>query len=445
MIGDRVEFSELPFPSAWGVPVACRGRILVGGLAQGNREAYYLIDFDRRVVTSCEIDVGGYAAAMASYLRDRIAAEHLPYGLREHADVVPAYVQPHEGLELPDGRIAFALHNAGFLRELELTERHASSYPREPDFVPVMLSATNSLDRSGERLLFAETDLDARLARYADRATPLPTRLRAVDSGLRGAVATLCELETEEAVHEVKSCPDDRHVLLTEFCLVGRGEPPPASPDVFANAGPWAAYEAAGLERSRLYLVDGDAGTWSAIHPDGRTPGHVEFSKVDPSLFYLSCHNLSKCHGRLLLHGLGKLLAIRVAPPSLEIVGEYTDERFFRVTSHKVYEHRGQKRIAVTVFPNRFYILSDPDLRVIDDVELFEHAPLDAGGLVFCTLPPHVPIWIETSTDGRYVILVSNEVVYVYDQDRRELQRFTGYSFRGGFLGTAHIKNLDDP
>jgi hypothetical protein len=444
MIADRVEFSKLPFPAAWNVPTSCRGRILIGGLAQGNREAYYLIDFNRRVVESCEIDVRGYAAVMASYLRDRVPAEHLPYGLRDHAAAVPAYVQPHEGLELPDGRIAFALHNAGFLRELEFVERHAASYPREAEFTPVMLSATNSLDPSGERLVYAESDLDARLQRYIDRSTPVPTRVRTVDAGLRGSATTVCSLETEEAVHEVKACPDGRHILLTEFCLVARGEPPPASDDVFATAEPWQPYERAGLEHSRLYLVDGSAGTCSSILPDGRTPGHVEFSKTDPARFYLSCHNLSKCHGRLLLHGLGKLIAIRLAPPSLEVVGEFSDERFLRVTSHKVYEYRGQPRIVVTVYPNRFYILSDPDLAVIEDVELFPHPALEHSGLVFCTLPPHLPIWIETSADGRYVILVSNEVVYLYDQDHRQLHSFSGYSFRGSFIGTAHIKNLDD-
>lgn len=444
MIADRVEFSELAFPAAWDVPAACRGRILVGGLARGNREAYYLIDFNRRAVASCEIDVSSYSAAMASYLRDRVPAEHLPYGLRDHAAVVPSYVQPHEGLELPDGRIAFALHNAGFLRELAFADRHVGSYPRDHEFAPVMLSATNSLDSARERLVFAESDLDARLQRYIDRRTPVPTRVRSVDASLRGAATTLCRLDTEEAVHEVKTCPDGRHILLTEFCLVARGAPPPASDDVFAAAEPWQPYERAGLERSRLYLVDSSDGTCSAIHPDGRTPGHVEFSRTDRDRFYLSCHNLSKCHGRLLLHGVGKLIAIRVTPPGLEVVGEYSDERFFRVTSHKVYTYRGQPRIVVTVYPNRFYILSDPDLAVIDDVELFPHPALAGDGLVFCTLPPHLPIWIETSDDGRYVILVSNEVVYLYDQDERALQRFSGYSFRGGFVGTAHIKNLDD-
>jgi hypothetical protein len=443
MIADRVEFSELAFPAAWNVPVACRGRILVGGLGQGNCEAYYLIDFDRRVVASCEIDVRGYSAEMASYLRDRVPAEHLPYGLRDHAAAVPSYVQPHEGLALPDGRIAFALHNAGYLRELEFTERHVATYPREPAFAPVMLSATNSLDPSGERLVYAESDLDARLQRYVDRRTPVPTRVRTVDAGLRGGATTVCSLETEEAVHEVKACPDGRHILLTEFCLVARGAPPPASDDVFASAEPWQPYERAGLERSRLYLVDGSTGTSTSIHPDGSTPGHVEFSKADPAQFYLSCHNLSKCHGRLLLHGRGTLLAIRLAP-SLEVVGAYSDDRFLRITSHKVFAYRGQPRVVITVYPNRFYILSDPELAVLDDVELFPHPALDPSGLLFCTLPPHVPIWIETSTDGRYVILVSNEVVYLYDQDQRELQRFSGYSFRGGFIGTAHIKNLDD-
>jgi hypothetical protein len=439
----EVQFAQLNFPGDWSVPADCTGQLLVGGLDGGVAESYYLLDFDNRLIRHCAIDVSRYARAMTAFLQDNVSAEHLPYGIRSHDAVVYNFTQPHEGLMLRDGRIIVGMHNASYMREISFDQKHVSTYQSPEEFRPLMLSAQNSLDATGDTLFYSETNFADRLQRYTDRRCELRTTVKCVDV-YTGATREIGSVATTEAVHEVKLAPDQQSILLTEFCLMALANPPAHEDGIFNQVPKWDQYYAQGLEQSKLYCMDRDTGAHEAIEPTGYTPGHIEFSAVDPQRFYLSCHNLSKAHGKVILHGAGKLVVGRVSDSRVAQTEVFTNDSFFRVTSHKVFEYEGVSRIAVTVFPNRLYILSDPDLRIIADVELFPHEAVTANGLYFCTLLPHVPIWLDTSDNGRYVILISNEYIHLFDQKTSTLQSLRGYSFSGRFAGTAHVTNMKD-
>lgn len=442
-MSQEVRFSDMAFPQDWDVPSDCMGQLLVGGLEAGVREAYYLLDFDNHQVRYCSIDISAYAHGMTRFLESSIAAEHLPYGIRSHDSFVYNFAQPHEGLRLEDGRIVIGMHNASYFRELSFEQQHAGTFQSDAAFRPVMLSAQNSLSADGTLYFYAQTSLEDRLRRYVDRSIPLRTQVSCANVAT-GAVRKVGELSTGEAVHEAKLTPDESRIMLTEFSLVARANPPESRERPFEDVASWAGYESGGLDESNLYCVDRDTGHHAAMRVSARTPGHIEFSAVEPDRFYLSCHNLSKAHGKVILHGTGELIAGRVAGTAMEECHRLTSDEVFRVTSHKVYEYGGSHRIALTVFPNRLYILSDPELRIIENVQLFPHECIPAHGLYFCTLLPHMPIWLDASDNKRYVILVANQSVYLFDQQTSTLRSFQGYSYAGNFAGTAHVTNLSD-
>lgn len=442
-IADRVNFSDRFFPSEWNIPEDLTGRILVGGLSGWKDECYYLVDFDRRIIRNCTIDISSYVDDMARYLEQRVSVPKLPYASTSHRAAVFNFVQPHEGMALKDGRIIFATHNASYAREIEFDQGHVSQFSEQPRFVPQMMSATNSLDKAGDRMFYAVTDMDQRVRMYVNGPGELDTSVYSVDTQWRKS-EKIADIKTQEVIHEVKCCPNERFLALTEFCLTARGRFPDFSETVFKDYHLWNDYESKGLYTSSLYLVDRSAGTWSSRPVNDQTPGHIEFSNTDPDRFYLSSHNLSKLHGKLILHGRGSLITGSIASGVLSLTGGYSDPVFYRVTSHKVFSFEGEHFIAVTVYPNRFYILSEPDLRVVHDIKLYEHEAIGAAGLYFCNMQPHLPLWIETSDNGRYVILISNEYVYFYDMKTRNLESLQGYSFNGGFIGTAHITNMND-
>ena len=184
-IADAVSFSSRPFAQDWKLPSDLTGRILVSGYHLGKHECYYVIDFDRRVVDNCTIDISGYVADMADYLRRNLALEHLPYGGRSHEAAVYNFVQPHEGLALKDGRVVVAMHNSSYAREIDFSQRQVGQFSEEGRFVPQMLSATHSLDETGDHLLYAVTDMDQRMQMYRGERSTLDTGAFCVDTNWR--------------------------------------------------------------------------------------------------------------------------------------------------------------------------------------------------------------------------------------------------------------------
>lgn len=440
---DHSHYEERSFPSDWGVPQDCRGRIFVGGLSPENAEAYYLLDFDRRRICHWSITVDGYAREMAGYMQARMAAASLPYGIRHFLELTPNFLQPHEALELADGTIVVAMHNAGYMRILRTGESTAGAFPDGGRFAPVMLSATNSLSRDGGRLVYARWSLDDRIALYSGERQTIDVEIREVSSDQR-TERLLGRMEALDSVHEVKLDPSERRVLLTEFCLTAREPPPPNRAGVFDDAQSWQGYDRGGLADSRLYLVDLIDGRSASIVPSTKTPGHIELSHRRPDIVYLSSHNLSKANGRVILHGPGALTEVRVGAGRLDVAAQYTRPDFFRITSHKVFRRHDAVWVVATVYPNRIFLFDDATGRLQREVVLFESDVPSPDALHFSVLGHRIPIWLETSDNGRYVILTSNHHVYLYDVDCGEVREYQGYPFAGPFIGTAHITNLND-
>lgn len=440
---NNVEFTSRPLPTEWNIPTRLTGRILVGGLYEWRDECYYIIDFDNRIIRNCRIEVSDYVKEMAQFFEKTLSVGDLPYGSRSHRDAVFHFVQPHEGFCLTNGVVVVAMHNASYMRLIDFEKEEVSHFSHANGFSTEMLSATNSMNKSMDSIFYSVTDMEQRVRKYKGQAKNLDTQVRVLSSSLNNS-EVICKLRSIEAIHEVKICPDENFILLTEFCLTTPCKLPPAADGIFDNYQSWRDYEAHGLHKSNLYLVDRHNRNSCSIPVNDKTPGHIEFSDVDDNRFYLSCHNLSKGHGKLILHGEGNLTVGSIQSGKPELVGTYSDPKFYRVTSHKVFQYGDAKLIAATVYPNRLYVMSDPDLEVLQDVVLYPHEPIERGRLHFSNLQPHMPIWLETSDDGRYVVLVSNEYIYVYDLALKRLESHRGYSFNGSFIGTAHITNLND-
>ncbi|MFJ4388687.1 hypothetical protein [Pseudomonas soli] len=441
-ITDSAHFDERPFPSDWHLPDDLTGRIFIGGLRE-NRECYYLIDFAQKLIKSCIVQVDSYVSALSGYIEKQLVPDQYPYACGSSNAVAYCFVQPHEALELEDGRVVVGMHNCSYAREIEFSQRHVGHVSEQDGFVPRMMSAQNSLDRDTGEYLYTMTDMQQRLRAYGAGPQELDTELYALDTCWQSP-RKLASLHTLEALHEVKQSPDPRYLVLTEFCLAANVRPPCPEGDPFADPMHWQAYQAGGLQANRIYLVDKSTGQSQAQLVAAGTPGHIEFSRTDPSRFYLSCHNLSKAHGKLILHGQATLIAGTIREGVLNLEDQYRPKGLYRLTSHKLFIYQGEHYIVLSAYPNRFHIVRERTLQRTRDEQLFEHESIAPQGLHFCTLLGHMPLWIETSDNGRYVLLVSNELIYVYDMRHRTLRHVRGYSHHGAFSGTAHLSNFND-
>ncbi|NUN04303.1 MAG: hypothetical protein HUU57_00960 [Bdellovibrio sp.] len=438
---ESYSFAEIPFPKEWSIPEDCTGRILISGQGKSTYETHYLLDFSKRQILCCQINVDNYINELISYLKDRLPLQNLPFGATHFEVFAASFMQPHEGLETEDGRILVALHDTNFLRVINFETRHVGRYPEHNFFSPTIMSQTNSLDAKGENLFYSETSLDARIQSLID-GSPILTKVFEVGIDFKSK-RLIGELYTNEPIHEVKYCPDEQHLLLTEFCLRGKGKVPDYFPGIFEATKAWESYEQIGLFSGQLYSMNLQSGYHEKTFTECFTPAHVEFSGIERDTFFLSSHNLSKIHGKIALHGNGEIKRGRLRGGKVEWNETYTDPEFFRVTSHKVYSYRGRSKIAATVFPNKIYIFDEPKLQVTDIITLFEHETIPPNQFFICNPTAKTSTWLETSDNGRYLIAASNEYIYLYDQDQRNLNSLEGYNFCGPFTGTAHICNLN--
>ncbi|KRP67563.1 hypothetical protein [Pseudomonas orientalis] len=441
-ITDNAEFFEKNFPTDWTIPADLTGRVFIAGLRE-NKECYYLVDFAQRTIKSCVVSIDDYIATFSKYIEQNLSNSNFPYACKSSTAVAFSFVQPHEGFELADGRVVVGMHNCSYAREIDFSQQQVGHMSEQDAFIPRMMSAQNSLDRVNGEYLYTMTDMQQRLRVYGGEKLELETELYSVDTAWNKP-RKLASLKTLEAIHEVKQTPDPDYVILTEFCLTAQGSAPVLEEDPFATYSLWREYELAGLQTNRIYLIEKNSGSVSASEVDGKTPGHIEFSRADPERFYLSCHNLSKAHGKLILHGEAKLLGGRMHKGELQFSKHYHPKGLYRLTSHKLFSYKGENYIVLSAYPNRFHILLESSLHLHRDEQLFNHEPIEAEGLHFCTLLGHMPIWIETSDNGRYILLFSNELIYIYDMQSHSLNHVRGYSHHGLFVGTAHLTNFND-
>ncbi|MDC6382022.1 hypothetical protein BW687_017785 [Pseudomonas graminis] len=441
-IADKAIFSAKKFPDIWQVPKDLTGKLFIGGLKDG-AECYYQIDFGQRVINSCIVDVGGYVSEFSRFIEANLKSARYPYGCTTSEELAYSFVAPHEALSLPDGRVVVAMHNCSFAREIDFGQQQVGSISEHSSFTPTMMSAQNSLDRATGDYLYAMTDMVQRFRSYGGDQLELDTELYSLPTNWSSS-KRLASFKTLEAIHEVKQTPDPKYVALTEFCLAARAVSPQVETDPFVDPGLWSRYESEGLYTNQMYLIDKTTGSIDKKKVGFNTPGHVEFSRAHPDKFFLSCHNLSKARGKLILHGNATLLAGTIKGGIISFVDSYSPATLHRLTTHKLFSFKKERYIVLSAYPNKFHILREDSLELFREEKLYEHEPVPTSGLHFCTLLGHMPIWIETSDNGRYVILVSNELIYFYDMQDRKLRHVEGYNHHGKFFITAHMTNFND-
>lgn len=407
--------------------------LLIPGILADGTEIYYIINFRRFEVTRIAVNNSQERLSLATKLKSGVSEKHLPYGVNNHYDFTTSWIQPHEGLWLDGERIMIAMHNCSFYRIINLSER--TIYTKTIN--NAMTSATNC--RSKDKIYYTETDMLSRISNMESEYSPLLTKVIEFSSETltRRVVA---ELLTTEAIHQVQISPDSRKLILTEFCIDLRSQCPSRTPDDnYMTDLSWQRYGGTPLPESFTHQVDINSGKHTSFIPEGLTPGHAEFSSFDSNIFYLSCHSLSKMHGKIIMHAPGRLIKVQISNNGLIPKESFSSADFLRITSHKAFSLDGECYIAVTVYPNWLYIFSDPGMVLLRRIKLFDYENVSAIPYHVCCPGPQIPIWLEITSDGKYIILVSNRVIYIYSVRDNQTHTIDGYHSDNSFIGTGHL------
>ena len=146
---------------------------------------------------------------------------------------------------------------------------------------------------------------------------------------------------------------------------------------------------------------------------------HLEFDLLDPSVFYVSSHNISiNYQPNVILEGPGAIIKMRIEEGRTRIVGLYQGD-LLRATQHVPFLYHGRMMIAVTNTPNKLDLCDGATMQLWRREELFPHDPLDFSRTGSCVIPMPTKAFfsVNPSTDGRFIVLESSESFHIYSTD----------------------------
>jgi hypothetical protein len=153
---------------------------------------------------------------------------------------------------------------------------------------------------------------------------------------------------------------------------------------------------------------------------------HVVFDPRDPNVFYVSMHNISKFMTNVVIHGPGKIVKYEYKDGEISKLGCFTDEKFWRITTHKIFKYRGNVLMAVTVFPNTVYLIDCDTMFLYKNtkVELFQ-CKLHDVKYPFVSITnkdKRIALYLDIADDGEWIYLSGPQYVYYLNVESGKIE-----------------------
>jgi hypothetical protein len=428
---------HLPYHSMFGdilIPAVLNGRI---------EQTHYCLPSTGQSSFSLHLDLEGCEESCRPLFDEVFASrtasqEIFPYGFSE-SQWWQYSIAPHSYLALEGKKCQVGLNY--FNRFLHIDFDNKSAELVDPKVGNEMLSSTNWFDKEKGEILFASWSIEDTVARIVEPGRDVSVSVWR-HSQQNGCSCRIWEGVGGDSLHQVALSPDGRYMLIMELGLVPVESPPMVSPDNAATE--WRLFWKNGLVQSRVLIIDLHRGReWKLFVP---TAAHVEFDPIDPSVCYISVHNIGLAHGKVCLFGPGSMLAFRLGEDGPLRIDEFSAPDFYRITTHIVFCHRGRTVIGVTGYPNRLFLIDAASMKLLRRIMLFDGEQVDTLSRVhLCRQDSR---GIIASSDGEIILvagtgfvttlsvddgtILSSDLIDGYSQD----SCFTGHI--GSFMTWTH-------
>jgi len=196
-------------------------------------------------------------------------------------------------------------------------------------------------------------------------------------------------------------------------------------------------YAAAQFPESGFAVYDAASGATFTAQPGTACAAHVVVDPRDPSVFYVSCHNISKWTNQVVVHGGGSLEKYRYRDGKLTHLGTFRDPGYLRVTSLELFEYDGRVLAATCGFPNQLYLIDLETMTLFDRITLFD-APEPTPPFA-CEKNTPAPLYLAISSEGEHIVLSGATKIYVVHLPTRKVVLTFPFAEPGAFAATAHI------
>ena len=341
----------------------------------------------RNAEGACQLDFGTARRKWA------IEPHRFPYGLTE-SEWWEYCLAPHSYVSLEAGQCQVGLNL--FNRFLHLDLRRQSAQLVDPGVGNEMLSTTNSFNPQTGELWFASWPVEGTVRRmlYPQNKVTiaiwrLSIRNRSLQQVWRGDFA--------DSLHQLTISADQRFLILAELGVhpVGCASPTPRD-----------------LSRDKIYpskILVLDLMTNRCWRLPLQTAAHVEFDPEDPEICYVSEHNIGQFGVNVGIVGPGRILKYRFKQSGPELLGQFSADDFYRITTHIVFRHREKMLVGVTGYPNTVFLIDAATMKLYMKLEM------DAGEKIDITRCPHIcreeSYGIGASQDGEAIFVAGTGFV----------------------------------
>ncbi len=391
----------------------------VGCRTAEERQFYDIIDFARRRIDRWSIPLPMFPRAVEA-IRESIP--ELPYGYTSHEQYyVDHYMVPHTAQLSLGGKLFVGYggaENGFFVNIIDTVSGAGYVYPGDQSDPLMLYSSTGDFSADHRywyfvRWPFAGRSKMRRCEIGAIDTDTLESEIRWSDMGGNG-------LALPGSFHQVTCSSDGRQAAIAPFDFE-LNIPYPAVPYEEDPEG-YRRSLSGGIKLESVVTVDLASGRASQLEIPVPVPAHLEFHPTQPHVVYASAHNISYDTAGTMLEGKASLFRLELDKGTAEITGCYTDDRFYRITQHSIFDREGRTLMAVTCVPNQLVILDADTMELWRRVELFPAEPIQFSGEAHALCPndPRSCFSVNPSKDGRHIVLedASNFIIYDVDEDR---------------------------
>ena len=374
-------------------------------------QTHYVFPASRPAAVSFQVKLTGAEESFKADFegaRDKwpVANDAFPYGM-SGTQWWDYCLAPHSYLALEDGKCQVGLNL--FNRFLHLDFNEQSAVLVDPGVGNQLVSTTNWFDHEKGDLWFASWPVEATVRRILNprggaSVTIWKFSVRSGDS------KKVWQGDLGDALHQLCLDPSRRFLVLTELGLRLEEPIPAQSPDQAPRV--WEQQvRARGVVPSKILVLDLKTGQEWRLST--LTAGHIEFDPEDPSVCYLSGHNIGLMGVEVGIFGPGIVHKYRLGETGPELLGEFTHERFHRITTHIVFRHREKTLIGVSGYPGTVFLINAATMKLHGIIEM------DSPEKVDTSLSPHFcgqdSYGIDISKDGEALLVAGTGFVRIAD------------------------------
>jgi len=343
---------------------------------------------------------------------------------------------PHSYLPLNDRKIQIGLNFFNRFLHLDLNSRSAQLI--DPGVGNAMLSSTNWFDQKTGELWFASWPIEETVRRIVNPKENVRVTIWRF-SVQNKHVEHVWQGDLGDSLHQLSLSPDRRLLILTELGLRLEEDIPAESPDQAPSA--WRRVRERGLVPSKIIILNLKTGEEWRLPM--LTAGHVEFNPQDQEICYFSGHNIGLIGVKVGIFGSGTIKKFRLKKTGPELVGEFSNPHFHRITTHIVFSHRGKILIGVSGYPNTVFLIDATTMK------LYKTIAMDSADVVETSQFPHIcqqdSYGIAVSKDGEAILAIGTGFVNVaaIDEGRfyfhKKIENYGANSCFTGHLGMFNI------